>query len=441
MIIRTNIRRKDNKIKSATGAVNYVLSDFDSEKKLREVKPKVKYGNPDLIRSYDNHPSMKENNKSTSGVIAFRDNEKLTEEQKDKFIEQFIELAIPEQLTDKVDMLIVEHNDKGNIEFHFIIPHLTNEGKTFNPFPVIGKDRGQTCFNAVNAMTAILNNNFNFQQVERTDLKNGLSSDEFKHSKYIDFKSEKYTQEKEQFTKYLKQQIKQKDIKNKTELVEFLEKKHYKISRNGDNYLTIIPPNTKTKIKLNGGIYANNSQQQYTEIKENKGYKELKKYTPENLTIDKDKVKLWHNIIIDKYTNQQKNTLNLSKQYFNNYVKNDNFKDKKDREKIQDNKHSGPQGPCKPMPQGQGNNGLTHSQKAPEKEGLGGQAISSGVAQAESNLQSALSELSQAEGAKPKDMNRVLKAKIAVAQALAQVENAKKLEAEQQDNQRKKYRI
>src|SRR5690606_9056009 len=185
MIIRSSIRMKDNVIKSATGAVNYILSNLDSSGQKRAVKPEIIYGNPDLIKSYDNRPNMGTKNKSTSGVISLRDGEKLTKEQEELLVQRFQELIIPEQFRDVVDMFLVKHQDKGNTEYHFVIPHLTLEGKKFNPFAVIGRDHGRSAFQSAQAATRILNDEFGFNQVQvNPESKKGLANREIKQQKY-----------------------------------------------------------------------------------------------------------------------------------------------------------------------------------------------------------------------------------------------------------------
>lgn len=65
---------------SATGAVNYCLSDFDSRRNRREVKPVIVKGDPFRTRSLDGLCPDKWTSLSTSGAIAFRDKEEITQE-------------------------------------------------------------------------------------------------------------------------------------------------------------------------------------------------------------------------------------------------------------------------------------------------------------------------------------------------------------------------
>src|SRR5690606_33112949 len=152
-IVQISIRKKENKIKSCSGAVNYVLGMIDGNKEERKVAPKTILGDTQLIKDYDKHPNMGDKNKSNSGVITLRDKEKLDKNQENELIDLIQKTAITKEYRGKVDMLVVKHQDKGNTEYHFIIPHLTNEGEKFNPWPVIGRDRGKTAIKTGQAIT------------------------------------------------------------------------------------------------------------------------------------------------------------------------------------------------------------------------------------------------------------------------------------------------
>lgn len=159
---------------TATGAVNYVLSDYDSNRNKREVKPVVLKGDPFRTRSIDSLCPDKWTSLSTSGAIAFRDKEELTKEQKAQLIDQF-ERTFFGNMKERVNILWVEHTDKGNLELHFVINKADLGGdkvRYFNAFPpghIKKKD----------AFVKLKNNEFGFQQVEQKHpFKTQLSDDE-----------------------------------------------------------------------------------------------------------------------------------------------------------------------------------------------------------------------------------------------------------------------
>lgn len=436
-IVQISIRQKENKIKSCSGAVNYVLGMIDGNKEERKVAPKIVLGDADLIRDYDKHPSMSDKNKSTSGVIAFRDNEKLDKKQENELIDLLQKTAIPKEYRGKVDMLVVKHEDKGNTEYHFIIPHLTNEGEKFNPWPCIGRDRGKTAIKTGQAITRLVNDTFNFEQVLKTRQSNGLTSAE---RKIPDLQKTKRANQKAQIIHNI---VRTEKIQNRDQLIEHLKKKGIQISRAGDNYISIKQPGEAKAMRLSGGIFSKDSTADYQRI--NSQIIEKTTYTAQDRQADIQLIKSFHALVVDRFEGKQHNQTELL-QAFNQCEKQANklelkietpkpTANKVERQRPLSLEEKTKNSPTPTTPD-------QHQQpQQTAGQGLSGQAVSSGVGEAEASLQSALSELSQAEGAKPKDMNRVLKAKIAVAQALAQVEQAKKLEAEQQDNQRKRYRV
>lgn len=475
---------KDKVVKSATGAVDYILSDFDSSGEKRSVKPKIIYGDPDLIRSYDDDPRLGNKNKSTSGVISLRDNEKLTEEQEEKLVERFIELTIPEKFRDTLDLLLVKHEDKGNVEYHFVIPHLTNEGMRINPYAVIGRDHGLSSFAVAKAATRILNNEFGFQQIEPTpDSRNGLSNRETKQEKNKPTSLTINTRNKQEITQSLVNLIEKGKINNKTELIDTLTRGGAIITRNNENYLSIKPKEGKKAIRLESGIFANNSDALYTKIRneaqKNGQQQDTTTYTLEDKAKDEELVKAFHALVVDKYEGKQANMNTLFKEFkaIQATIESPEAKISKAQspqaiepegkptlEKEAD-KALGPNGQKLPeslTPQKNRQRPTkTHQamleahiasmltsqpgqeQQAPiaNGQGLGGQVIGSGVAAAEAAAQAASSDYSRAVADHGPNSIQAKLAKIAMAMAMKAVEQAKKTESEQLDNDRKRYRI
>lgn len=316
---------KDNVVKSASGAVNYILSNLDSSGQERAVKPEIIYGNPDLIKSYDNHPKMGTKNKSTSGVISLRDGEQLTKEQEELLVQRFQELIIPEQFRDVVDMFLVKHQDKGNTEYHFVIPHLTLEGKKFNPFPVIGRDNGLSSFASTQAATRILNDEFGFDQVQpNPEGRKGLNNREIKASKYSPNEAlKKDIKNKKLIAEFYIRQVKSGNITNKPELIDKLKSDGFSITRNGENYISIKHEKWNKAIRLEGGIFANNSEKAYATLQEQanksdgttKQSQEIEPYTAEHKARDEQLVKAFHALVVDKYEGKRANMNSLFQEF------------------------------------------------------------------------------------------------------------------------------
>lgn len=244
----------------SSSAVNYCLSDYDYKKKLREVKPEILLGDAEYTKSLDSIAK-----KATSGVIAFRDNEKPTKEQMLEIVEKFEKTFIGTELREKVNCLYIIHQEKGNTEIHFIINNivLDEQQKAFNPFPP-GHQKLKDAF------VAKINNEMDYEQVIEKDLlkKNKTLSneerkalDKGKHSFY-NLSTKKALEET------LFEAVACKEIKNRKELISFIKNElGLELSRVSDNYISIksTDPNKKN-IRLSGGIFSTNDNESYIDI-------------------------------------------------------------------------------------------------------------------------------------------------------------------------------
>ncbi len=437
-IVQISIRQKENKIKSCSGAVNYVLGMVDGNKEERKVAPKIVYGDPQLIKDYDRHPNIGSKNKSTSGVIAFRDNEKLDKRQEGELIDLLQNTAIPKEYRNRIDMLVVKHQDKGNTEYHFVIPHLTNEGDKFNPWPCIGKDRGKTAIKTGQAITRLVNDTFGFEQVLKTRQSNGLNSSEQK------IPNLQKTKKANHIAQALHNTVRQEKITSRQDLITYLKSKGTEITRTGQDYISIKQPGQAKAMRLSGGIFSADSKADYQRLTTNQVL-EKPQYTTADRKKDIELIKAFHHLVVDRFEGKQHNQAQLL-QAFNQCEKQANklelkvetpkqTANKVVRQKPLSLEEKAKNSPTPTTPEQQ------QQPQQKNNEGLGGQATSSGIGEAEASLQSALSELSAAQSQKPINHQRVIQAKIAIQRAQQAVEQAKKAEADQQNNQRKRYRI
>lgn len=121
----------------AQSAVNYLLSDIDHEKKKRPVLPEILSGDPNTFTEIAN--ATKRAHKYTSGVIAFRDGEFITQEQIGSLIETFRSTFMPGLNIDEnfADFWVM-HRDKGNLELHFLVANTElTSGTQLNIHPLV----------------------------------------------------------------------------------------------------------------------------------------------------------------------------------------------------------------------------------------------------------------------------------------------------------------
>lgn len=304
MIIIPSISRKDTVVRSAKSAIDYVLSTRDSTGKLREVLPEIIRGDPKLVRKLDNHHAHNGKNKSVSGVLALRDNERIDGTRKEQLLDRFLELTYG-KMQDKIHCCIVEHQDKLNQEFHFISPNIDIEkNKRFNPYPVTrikykGKDK--LAWQLANeASTRILNYEFNFEQVvEKKTVKYNKSKD-IKLSKYS-ATYKKVFDKKETINSIIVDDIKSGIIKDRESLISTIKEYGLSTSRVGDDYITIVNKDGK-KIRFKGGIYSKDSAADYQKIiQDNSAEKEVKSslsYSEEQYKHDLKTVEIWHRLML-----------------------------------------------------------------------------------------------------------------------------------------------
>lgn len=265
---------------SATGAVDYCLSHFDSNGKIREVDPKILKGDENFTRSLD---EQAKSIKCISGVLAFSDNEKLTDEQKLKLIEDF-EKTFFGNMNGKINALYIEHYDKSNLEIHFIINRVAiledNSIKAFNPFPP-----GQMTIDLKDAFRDLQNHKFGFKHVEELDK---LKLDKPKKSRKFSKKSFENIKTKDKLDLAIKDLVRNGDVTNRDELLKFLVENGYKVKANptsisvevekiSDDYTKKYGRN----IRLSGGIYARNDDKSYEQIKTENVEKIKKGFEPE----------------------------------------------------------------------------------------------------------------------------------------------------------------
>lgn len=244
---------------TATGAVNYVLSDYDSNRNKREVKPVVLKGDPFRTKAIDSLCPDKWTSLSTSGAIAFRDKEELTKEQKAQLIDQF-ERTFFGNMNGRVNILWVEHRDKGNLELHFVINKADLGGdkvRYFNAFPpghIKKKD----------AFVKLKNDEFGFQQVEQQHpFKTRLSDDE--RRALLSSKHGFTTLErKATLDKTIKELVLSKQLKNRNDVIKWLKDNGFKLSRVTDSAISIEVEGGRN-LRLKGGLYEN-SQQPYIQL-------------------------------------------------------------------------------------------------------------------------------------------------------------------------------
>lgn len=229
-------------------AIGYLLSTKDSDGKIREPSPEIFYGDKKLTAELIDSNTNKF--KYTSGVIAFRDNEKPTTAQLNKIVKDFYQTFCPGLGPDRVNMFIVKHQDKGNTELHFLVPMLDLKTmKSFNLSPP-----GRHSQQLAKDFSAIWNDNLGYAQVVEDPLKIIFSQFDKKVPN-----GERIKKIKERVSQSISKGIRNGTLKNRDDFTNFLESRGCEITRKGKEYISVKFPGEKKAIKFKGPAFSANS--------------------------------------------------------------------------------------------------------------------------------------------------------------------------------------
>lgn len=220
----------------SSGPINYLIGK-DKDGKEREPAPAILAGSKDAVAFLidNNHRA----NKYTSGVIAFRDNERPTPEQLNELLRDFRKTFLPGLDEDRAPVLIVRHLEKGNLELHFLIAKQdAKTGKALNIAPPgVGNQKLFEDFQKIQ------NDKLGFKQVTPNLLK----------SQFDTF--EKNTR-KAKIGSYLLDKVKKNELSTYSDLLRHLEHDlKIKVTKRGKDFITVLMPGKEKPVKLKGPAF------------------------------------------------------------------------------------------------------------------------------------------------------------------------------------------
>ena len=226
----------------ARGPLNYLLGN-DKDNKPRNPAPVILKGDKKLTEVLIN--SNHRQYKYTSGAIAFRDNEKPTPQQLEKIINAF-EMTFTPGLEERVPILWVKHEEKGNTELHFLVPMQdAKTGKQFNICPP-----GEQFKQMFKDFQAWANDAHSWDQVRPNLFKSEMTKFE------AITPDEKSGQLKKILANDLEKQVKNGTLKNRNDFIELVKKIGIEITRVGKDYLSIKHKNAKKATRLKGPAFS-----------------------------------------------------------------------------------------------------------------------------------------------------------------------------------------
>ena len=227
---------------SSSGPINYLLGK-DKNGKIREPAPvelnklMSSEGSKEAVAFLidNNHRA----NKYSSGVIAFRDDEKPTAKQIQELIKDFRKTFLPNLDENKAPVLWVMHRNEGNVELHFLVAKQeASTSKAFNIAPP-----GPQSQKLFENFQKIQNDKMGFKQVKTSLLK--AQFDVF----------EKRTR-KAKIGSYLIDKVKKNELHTYDDLLRHLEHDlKIRVNKRGKDYITVLMPGKTKPVKLQGPAF------------------------------------------------------------------------------------------------------------------------------------------------------------------------------------------
>lgn len=220
----------------SSGPINYLLGK-DKDNKEREPAPAILSGSKEAVAFLiDNNHRQ---NKYTSGVIAFRDNEKPTPQQIKELLKDFRNTFLPGLNEDRAPVLVVRHLEKGNLELHFLIAKQdAKTGKALNIAPP-----GAGNQKLFEDFQKIQNDKLGFKQVTQNLLKTQFDT------------FEKNTR-KAKIGSYLLEKVKKNELSTYSDLLRHLEQDlKIKVTRRGKDFISVKMPGKDKAVRLQGPAF------------------------------------------------------------------------------------------------------------------------------------------------------------------------------------------
>ncbi len=230
-------------------AVQYLVNTTYANRK--DNPPKVLRGDPDMTTSLIN--SLPFAWKYTSGVLSWSSEDTVSQDDEEKLMDDFENVAFAGLDKGQYSMLWVRHKHAAHHELHFIIPRVElYQGKSFNAF----SPGWQSDFDVLRDFYNIKHNWTRPDDPERQRICVPNSA-ALLHNKLKRFGVEIQATDRDKahdmLVEYAKNAIQSGTVTNRDELINAYEELGLTINRVGKNYITV--KNGEQKIRLKGGVF------------------------------------------------------------------------------------------------------------------------------------------------------------------------------------------
>lgn len=195
--------------------------------------------------------------KFTAGVLSWHPDDVVSPEKEQEIMNAFENLAFAGLEQDQRNILWVRHSHANHHELHFVIPRVElYGGKAYNPCP----PGWQKSFDVLRDYFNIKENWARPDDPKRARLYLPEQAD-LNNARLIRWgrtplKKEEREQAKEALHSYIIQQIEYGKIKNRIGIIQALQDIGLQINRQGKDYITVVDPTSKEKLRLKGAMYA-----------------------------------------------------------------------------------------------------------------------------------------------------------------------------------------
>jgi hypothetical protein len=194
--------------------------------------------------------------KFTAGVLSWHPDDMVTPEQERKVMDDFESVAFAGLEADQRNIAWVRHSHAGHHELHFVIPRVElSSGKAFNPCPPGWQKHFDVFRDLHNHREGWARPDDPARARLHTPEHADLQKARFSRWGKTPGKDDR-TEAKEAITAYLKAGIEQGHINNRADVLQALTEAGLEINRAGKDYLTVKDPESGEKLRLKGGIYA-----------------------------------------------------------------------------------------------------------------------------------------------------------------------------------------
>ena len=191
----------------------------------------------------------------TSGVLSFAPGEVITPAMEQDIIDRFEQAAFAGLEPDRYSILWVRHLHAGHHELHFVTPRTELvSGKSLNIHPPgrVSQVLFDTFRSMINAEYGLADPDdpARSQPVSLPNYLAKLQAAASRQGKALD------ADIREAITAYVRREVEAGRIRNQAGVVRYLKKAGYEITRAGENYVTVMHPETRKKLRLKGGLYS-----------------------------------------------------------------------------------------------------------------------------------------------------------------------------------------